>query len=702
MKRRNKVLSLLLTVVMLAGMLATFGTTVSAADPEWVNVPSQIVKKDAAAFIDSGIDDAMAGGRISSVSDRSGALPAGLELYYSVGSTVSPWVSGTPTETGYFTYSVNVVLDNAKAFTLNFYILVSNASPKERSETIYFDACEAQDEYLLHRGGVFNSVYTDGGYYDVDLIEGYVPRGMDYSYGEWNEPHVYGTPDCAGEWVATFDIFQYDGNWIRDSVRFIVQPTQIITTSETVIFEAGKNYNYSLQDNSEDQYYDCDVDYGALPTGMDWSYSEVDGPRVYGKPEKAGVWKATFYIADFSGHVYYHKVTFIVEGDNPFKDVEAGKFYMDPVQWAVNHEPVITKGTDTTHFSPNKTCTRAQVVTFLWRALGEPEPSIGYNPFSDIEGAAYYYSAVLWAVENGITNGMDADHFGPDVGCTRGQVVTFMWRALGMPEPTVTSSPFKDVKTDAYYYKAMLWAVENGVTNGMTATTFEPNTTCTRGQIVTFLCRAMVPEPESLPVNTLGDEFLIYVEDVFLISERGTVVTGRVTNGKIRTGEKVTVYTWDSDGNVLPLEATVLGIEMFHKLLDYAEKGDNIGLWIDNDGSLKSSVERGSAVVKEGSRLKPVKYVTGTVYSDPKSRHTTMSEDNIFQYYVGTTDLAASFVTLNGEYNDKRIFPDETRNGVVIEFNKPVMVYQGQEIAIRGGGMTYGTFTVTGAPRNLK
>ncbi|MBR3991118.1 MAG: hypothetical protein IKI91_03195, partial [Clostridia bacterium] len=153
---------------------------------------------------------------------------------------------------------------------------------------------------------------------------------------------------------------------------------------------------------------------------------------------------------------------------------------------------------------------------------------------------------------------------------------------------------------------------------------------------------------------------------------------------------------------VLALDGTVIGIEMFHKTLDTAEKGDNVGIQIDTDGSMKDKVQRGASVVKIGSRLKPVKYVTGTVYSDPKSRHTTMSEDNIFQYYVGTTDYSASFVTLNGAYNDERIFPDETRHGVVIEFIKPVMAYQGQEIAIRGGGQTYGTFTVTGAPRSVQ
>ena len=697
MTKTKKLLSVVMTLAMLVGMLTVFATNASAVTYESVSATFKVGAECDATF---GVN----GASITNVQFISGKLPANTSWHYDSKSII---VAGTPTETGTFSASFDVFLNglSTPTYHVTFFILVTKASPKERSETIYLDASEEQTAYLLSREGIDGSVFTDS-WFDESIqepVEGYVPRGMTYHCSETDGPHVYGTPQCAGEWVATFDIYQGDGNWVRDTVRFVVQPTQIITTSETVVFEAGKSYNYYLQDKSEDQYWDCDVDVGALPTGMDWSYSEVDGPRVYGTPEKAGIWKATFYIADFSGHVYNHKVTFIVEGDNPFVDVEDGKFYEDPVQWAVNHEPLVTNGTDSTHFSPNKVCTRAQVVTFLYRALGEPEVQNGYyNPFSDVDEGAYYFAPVCWAVETGVTNGVDANHFGPNQGCTRGQVVTFLWRALGMPEPSVTSSPFTDVKTDAYYYKAMLWAVENGVTNGMTATTFEPNTTCTRGQIVTFLCRAMVPEPTSLPVNPLGDEFLLNVEDVFLITGRGTVVTGRVTNGKIKTGEQVAIYTWDSEGNVLELDGTVIGIEMFHKILDTAEKGDNVGIQIDTDGSMKDKVQRGASVVKIGSRLKPVKYVTGTVYSDPKSRHTTMSEDNIFQYYVGTTDYSASFVTLNGAYNDERIFPDETRHGVVIEFNKPVMVYQGQEIAIRGGGQTYGTFTVTGAPRNLK
>ena len=128
-------------------------------------------------------------------------------------------------------------------------------------------------------------------------------------------------------------------------------------------------------------------------------------------------------------------------------------------------------------------------MTFIWRAMGEPEPQTTVNPFTDVKETAYYYKAVLWAVESGVTTGTSPTTFGPGKGCTRAQVVTFLWRAMGEPRPSSTSNPFNDVKTDQYYTNAVLWAVELGITQGTSATTFGPGKTCTRGQIVTFLFR---------------------------------------------------------------------------------------------------------------------------------------------------------------------------------------------------------------------
>ncbi len=175
--------------------------------------------------------------------------------------------------------------------------------------------------------------------------------------------------------------------------------------------------------------------------------------------------------------------------ENPFVDVAEGAYYYDAVLWAVNAEPQITNGMDQTHFAPNGVCTRAQVVTFLWRAVGSPAPASSANPFTDVPADKYYTDAILWAVENEITSGTGKTTFSPNNACTRAQVVTFLWRAKGKPAPTSTESSFTDV-SGGYYYDAVLWAVENGITKGQTDTTFAPNASCTRGQIVTFLYRA--------------------------------------------------------------------------------------------------------------------------------------------------------------------------------------------------------------------
>ena len=174
---------------------------------------------------------------------------------------------------------------------------------------------------------------------------------------------------------------------------------------------------------------------------------------------------------------------------NPFEDVKEGKFYYEPVLWAYYHNPQITTGTDDTHFSPNVTCTRGQVVTFLWRANGCPEPQTTENPFVDVSPKAFYYKAVLWALENKITTGTDTTHFSPKEDCTRAHVVTFMYRATGSPEVSAAACPFTDVNPKGFYYKAMMWAVENEITTGTSPTMFSPSDSCTRGQVVTFLYR---------------------------------------------------------------------------------------------------------------------------------------------------------------------------------------------------------------------
>ena len=171
---------------------------------------------------------------------------------------------------------------------------------------------------------------------------------------------------------------------------------------------------------------------------------------------------------------------------NPFKDVSENDYFYDAVLWAVDKD--ITSGTSATIFDANKNCTRAEMVTFLWRAAGKPEPTNRMNPFTDVKEDSYYYKAVLWAVENGITKGTSDTTFSPNDTCTRGQTATFLYRYAGSPAVNGRNY-FNDVNETDYYYDAVVWAASEGITTGTSATTFSPADFCTRGQIVTFLYR---------------------------------------------------------------------------------------------------------------------------------------------------------------------------------------------------------------------
>ena len=219
----------------------------------------------------------------------------------------------------------------------------------------------------------------------------------------------------------------------------------------------------------------------AYPLGHEWNEGEVQREPTIDEPGEIT------YTCTRCGETFTEELFF------RFDDVQnPEKYYYDAVYWAVNHDPRITTGTDTTHFSPNKACTREQIMTFVWKAYGAPEPESTENPFQDMKDK-YYKPAVLWAFyhEPQITGGMNATTFGVGQPCTRAQVVMFLWAAAGKPAPTATDCPFTDVKTTDYFYSAVLWAVETGVTGGTSPTTFSPKQTCTRAQVVTFLYAAV-------------------------------------------------------------------------------------------------------------------------------------------------------------------------------------------------------------------
>ena len=240
------------------------------------------------------------------------------------------------------------------------------------------------------------------------------------------------------------------------------------------------------------------------------------------------------------------KVLFL-RHENPFLDVNETHFFYAPVLWAV--ENGITSGISAEAFGPFVVCNRAQVVTFLWRYAGSPEPTATENPFIDVQAGSFYEKAVLWAVENGITNGVSSTEFGPGLACNRAQVVTFLWRLMKQPAPATTEHPFTDVVPGSFYESPVLWALENGITTGATATTFNPNGECLRAQVVTFLYRtAQLPPP---PV--------FYALETVFDAQMGTVT---LSHTEAQAGETVTVTAQPNEGYQLESVTCASGAEV--------------------------------------------------------------------------------------------------------------------------------------------
>ncbi len=212
----------------------------------------------------------------------------------------------------------------------------------------------------------------------------------------------------------------------------------------------------------------CKTDADHVETETVSTTSAVTKEATY-EEEGEIVYTATFENAAFAVQTKAVATPKLVKLDNPFADVAETDYFYDAVLWAYYHEPQVTNGLDATHFGPYATCTRGQIVTFLWRALGEPAPTITENPFVDVKESDYYYKAVLWAYENGVTTGTDATHFAPGAFCKREHAVAFLYRAAGKPEYTNKTNPFSDVSSDAYYYDAVLWAVEKNITKASAA-----------------------------------------------------------------------------------------------------------------------------------------------------------------------------------------------------------------------------------------
>lgn len=347
--------------------------------------------------------------------------------------------------------------------------------------------------FAVLNGGMIPS--WEGGY--KDNFELVTPIRDGYKFEGW-----YSDEACTQELTGTPNVRDtYYAKWSKDEIDSIYGTGKNVdlgiiaeggSTSATVGFTGSKKL---VDHESDHNYFTADI------SGMTVTITPVDGL-------KPGTYNDTIYVYTKTGATHFIYVTLTVTekfadadqpqgdlpfwlpaaiGSNPFSDVAGGAYYNEAVRWAVKNG--IASGTDAKHFSPDAACTRGQAVTFLWRAAGCPAPTLAENPFADVKPTDYCYDAVLWAVQTGVAKGTSASTFSPDAACTRGQIVTFLYRAAGSPSGYANSG-YTDVPETSYCAAPVAWAVALRVTSGTSAITFSPDALCTRAQIVTFLYRA--------------------------------------------------------------------------------------------------------------------------------------------------------------------------------------------------------------------
>ena len=374
-----------------------------------------------------------------------------------------------------------------------------------RYDQVIFNCNGAQTENLPFKadaGSSLTVVYTAAGttgdgtpvdtseFYLVGSMNDWAPKaGYKLTASETEGEYVLDVGIPAGAGVKVYD--KKNGRWYPDGMG-----------NDYMVDEAG-TYHVSFYPGGMDGYYSNF--FQLTKTG---EYTAPTATEEPASPADAVAATPGAVLSEICGHASYEVVRYYdyeakvcdccgkhfdvveVAADTAamaFEDVQnTSDYFTEPVYWAVAMG--ITTGTSATRFSPASSCTRAQVVTFLWRAAGSPAPTKTDNPFGDVKEGAYYYSAVLWAVEKGITTGTSATRFSPDASCTRAQIVTFLYRYAGSPEVSANTG-FADVSATAYYAKPVSWAVANGITNGTGNGKFSPDSVCTRAQVVTFLYR---------------------------------------------------------------------------------------------------------------------------------------------------------------------------------------------------------------------
>ena len=325
---------------------------------------------------------------------------------------------------------------------------------------------------------------TEGGYTTYicfrcndKYIDSYTdPRGHTYNA-------VVTPPTCTGEGFTTYTCTRCGDSRTGDPTEPLGHDYEAVLTPPACT--AGGFYTYTCT-RCGDSYTEED---GSIPTWHSWDDGVV---TVQPTEDEDG---ELLYTCTRCGETRAEPIPRL-NRTNPFVDVPDDSYFCEPVLWAYYHTPRITSGTDATHFSPQAPCTREQIVFFLWAVAGKPSPGENASGFSDVRGTDYFYGAVLWAQEQGITCGISETRFGTGRFCSREQALTLLWRAAGSPEPEGTEMPFRDVPADSYAAKAILWAAEQQITSGTGNDAFSPKQLCTRGEIVTFLAKTFRAEAE--------------------------------------------------------------------------------------------------------------------------------------------------------------------------------------------------------------
>ena len=451
--------------------------------------------------------------------------------------------------------------------------------------------------YIGQSGGNGNGVFAD---IDGDGLPELLVTFE--SYGRSYGPSLFTIENGRAKWLLTAgsprgDISFYTTDYAsldvvirNDAVYVMASRTQYYETTPDsyygkTFWDRGEFWLYQLSDGALTQVDHWSYQFHELADGR--YFQDEGGVKHNGAPASVEALDdfmnsisilLTVSLFDDTDGIPLDALLRVTEGK--FVDVEPQEYYALPVDWAVAKG--ITNGTGAYTFSPMEPCTRGQVVTFLWRAAGSPEPKSANHPFTDIKPSDYFYKAVLWAVEQGITNGMDLTHFGPEVPCTRAHVVTFLWRANGKPAAG-SRNPFVDVPAGEYYTDAVLWAVSKNITNGMDETHFGPDSTCIRGQIVTFLFRAMADPDQPIPPTGSQLKMAISAGDNYYEGEQfGQNLARFVTEN---TDTAVTVASvGESEENLRSLlngEVQMcfcradVAYDAYHGLGQYADAGEN-------------------------------------------------------------------------------------------------------------------------------